>query len=47
MSENARNTSYNQTIVYKDAFGLGRVICIVLVPIFIGLEAVDKPRIQG
>ena len=42
-----KNSSWNTTKVLKEAFGLGRVICICLVPLCLVLEAIDKPRIQG
>jgi len=47
LSDETRNNSWNTTGVLRDAFGLGRVICIVLVPVCIAIEAVDKPKITG
>lgn len=47
MSSETANESWNKTGMLRDAFGMGRVICIILVPVCICLEAVDKPRITG
>jgi hypothetical protein len=47
MTPETRNSSWNTTKVLREAFGLGRVICICLVPLCLVLEAIDKPRIQG
>ena len=47
LSSDNRNSTWNQTVMFRDAFGIGRVICIVLVPVCIGMEAIDKPRITG
>ena len=47
LTDDVRNNSWNKTSMFKDAFGIGRVICIALVPICIVIQAVDKPRIQG
>ena len=47
LSSDKRNDTWNQTIMFRDAFGLGRVICIVLVPVCVAIEAVDKPKING
>lgn len=47
MTSDTQNRTWNWTVVFHDAFGLGRVICIGLTIGFAVLEAFDKPRIQG
>ena len=47
MDSETRNSSWNTTVMLRDAFGWGRVICIILVSVCFVLEAVDKPRIEG
>lgn len=47
LNEDTRNDSWNRTQMLRSAFGLGRVICIVMVPVCIVLQAIDRPRIEG
>ena len=47
LGDATKNSSWNTTVMLRDAFGLGRVICIILVPACFVLEAIDKPRING
>jgi len=47
MSQDNQNLSWNRTSILREGFSWGRVICIVMVPVCIGLEAIDKPHITG
>jgi hypothetical protein len=47
LTGDTKNNSWNTTKMLRDAFGMGRVICIILVPACLVLEAFDKPRVQG
>jgi len=47
LSNDTKNSAWNTTGVLRQAFGLGRVICIGLCIGCLVLEAIDKPRIQG
>lgn len=35
---------YNDTLVFREAFGWGRVICLILIPGLIIIEAIDRPK---
>lgn len=47
MSSDTANDSWNSTLLLRDVFGYGRVIVIALVPVCLGIAAIDKPRIEG
>jgi len=47
MSSDRANDSWNQTIKLREAFGWGRVITIIMIPVCIALEAIDRPCITG
>lgn len=42
-----RNRAWNQSQMFRQGFGIGRVICLALVPVLVGIEVFSKPRIQG
>jgi hypothetical protein len=41
-----RNQAYNNSVMLRQGFGLGRVICIALCPILFVIEALSRPKIQ-
>jgi hypothetical protein len=34
----------NQTKMFRDAFGIGRVACLALIPAVVAIQILDKPR---
>ena len=42
-----RNRTYNQTVMLRDGFGWGRIICIGLAPVLLAVEAFKRTRIEG
>jgi hypothetical protein len=47
MDQEHINTTSNQTQMLRDAFGIGRVVCIGLVPIAVAIMALDRPKDIG
>lgn len=44
LNSSNQQSLYNQTNIFREAFSWGRVICLILVPGLIIIEAVDRPR---
>jgi hypothetical protein len=44
LSHSGQMHAYNQTKMFREAFGWGRVICLILVPGLIVIEALDRPK---
>lgn len=47
LDSDTRNNTWNRTVMLRDAFGIGRVVCIILVPVAIAIQAVEKPKMEG
>ena len=42
-----RNSTYNTSVMLKNGFGWGRIICIGLVPLCFAIEAFNRSKIEG
>jgi len=47
LNDQYRNSTYNTTIMLKNGFGWGRVICIGLAPVLFAVEAFNRSKIEG
>ncbi|MBE3095348.1 MAG: hypothetical protein IMZ52_09990 [Actinobacteria bacterium] len=46
MDASHRATVNNQSKMFRDAFGIGRVACLALIPAVVAIQLLDKPK-QG